>query len=89
LYNLPLLGNGRLRQFFARSDAWMTRYNLPLGGVYILHATKKVAGLNRPQKPALTRRGRLIGLVPKPAATPTPRAPMPQRKNGTNGNLAA
>ena len=69
-YSLPPLGGRRLRRLVTAGDAWATRHNLPWGGVYILHATKKVAGLNRPRKPLLARRGRLIGLVPKPAPTP-------------------
>jgi SAM-dependent methyltransferase len=70
LYGLPPLGSGRLRRVLTAGDAWVARHNLPLGGVYILHATKNVAGLHRPRRPLLAGRGRLIGLVPKPAATP-------------------
>lgn len=72
LYALPPIGGGRLRRAIARVDHWTAQHNLPLGGVYILHATKKVAGLNRPRKPLLARSKRLIGLVPKPAPVPTP-----------------
>jgi SAM-dependent methyltransferase len=70
LYGLPPLGIGRLRRILTAGDTWIAEHNLPWGGVYILHATKNVAGLHRPRRPLLARRGRLIGLVPKPAATP-------------------
>jgi SAM-dependent methyltransferase len=79
LYGLPPVGSGRLRQFIARGDAWTARHNLHIGGLYILHATKHVAGLHRPRRPLLARRGRLIGLVPKPAPTPAPRSAYLQR----------
>lgn len=70
LYGLPPLGSGRLRRLLTAGDTWIARHNLPMGGVYILHATKNVAGMHRPKRPLLARRKRLIGLVPKPAATP-------------------
>jgi SAM-dependent methyltransferase len=72
LYGLPPTGRGRLRRVLARGDRWIARHNLPLGGVYILHATKQVAGLHRPRRLLLPRRSRLVGLVPKPTPTPTP-----------------
>lgn len=72
IYALPPVGRGRLRDAIARCDHWTAQHNVPIGGVYILHATKKVAGLNRPRKPLLARSRRLIGLVPKPAPLPTP-----------------
>ncbi|MBK6739980.1 MAG: class I SAM-dependent methyltransferase [Haliea sp.] len=72
LFALPPVGSGRLRRAIAQFDHWTAQHNLPFGGVYILHATKKVAGLNRPRKPLLARSKRLIGLVPKPAPVPTP-----------------
>jgi SAM-dependent methyltransferase len=88
LYGLPPFGSGRLRRLVMAGDGWLTRYNLPLGGVYILHATKQVAGLHRPRRLPLSRRGRLIGLVPKPA--PTPRAGYPRERLPTDrGNVAA
>lgn len=77
LYGLPPVGRGRVRQWISRGDAWVARHNLPVGGLYILHATKQVAGLHRP-RPLLRRRGRLIGLVPKQAPTPTPSTPFPK-----------
>ena len=73
LYCLPPTGTGRLRGVMAAGDQWSTRHNLPFGGVYILHATKHVAGLHRPRRLQRVRRPRLVGLVPKPAPTPTPR----------------
>jgi len=77
LYGLPPVGAGWLRQWMSRGDAWMGRHNLPVGGLYILHATKQVAGLHRPRR-HLLRGSRLIGLVPKPAPTPTPSTPFPK-----------
>ena len=74
LYGLPPVGRGRLRQWISRGDAWTARHNLPVGGLYILHATKQVAGLHRPRR-LLLPRGRLLGLVPKPAPTPTQGSP--------------
>ena len=72
LYALPPVGHGRLRRLMSHGDRWAARHNLPVGGVYVLHATKQVAGLNRPRQPLLVRGKRLIGLVPKPAPVPTP-----------------
>jgi hypothetical protein len=65
-----------------RGDAWCQRNNLPLGGLYILHATKQVSALQRPRLQLRSRGERLIGLVPKPAPapTPTPTAPAHQRR---------
>ncbi len=88
LYGLPPAGKGRLRQLIARGDAWTARHNLPIGGLYILHATKQVAGLHRPKRLTLPRRGTLISLVPKPAPTPAPRSVSPQRKiSPENGSV--
>ena len=70
LYGLPPAGGGRLRQWMARGDAMTARYNVPFGGLYILHATKQVVGVHRPRRLLLSRPPRLIGLVPKPAPTP-------------------
>jgi SAM-dependent methyltransferase len=74
LYGLPPVGSGRVRQVITRGDAWTARHNLPIGGLYVLHATKHVAGLRRPRRTLLSRRGPLIGLVPSPAPAPTPRS---------------
>lgn len=90
LYSLPPLGSGRLRDWTVRADAWAGRHNLPVGGVYLLHATKQVAGLSSGRRQWLQRRGRLIGLVTKPAPAPTPAGPIPQRINLLDkGNVAA
>jgi SAM-dependent methyltransferase len=80
LYGLPPVGSGRLRRLVTLGDAWTARHNLPLGGLYILHATKQVAGLHRPRRPLLSRRARLIGLVPKPVPS-SPYSPHPKRDN--------
>ncbi len=72
IYALPPLGRGRLRRVMARCDQWIARHNLPFGGVYVVHATKQTPGLNRPRRPLLAGRKRLVGLVPGPAPVPTP-----------------
>jgi len=72
LFTFPPFGSGRLRQFVTRCDQWTTQYNLLFGGIYILHATKQVAGLHPPRRLRLARPKSLIGLVPKPAPAPTP-----------------
>lgn len=91
LYALPQAGHERLRRIVTRCDRWIAQYNLPIGGVYILHATKQTAGLNRPRRPLLASKKRLIGLVPNPSPVPTP-----SPRNGClktaisqQGNLAA
>ncbi|MEM1114042.1 MAG: methyltransferase domain-containing protein [Pseudomonadota bacterium] len=87
LYALPPFGGRRLRRYVEKSDGWCNRHNLPVGGLYLLHAVKQVGGLNRPQ--AARRRARLIDLaVPKPAAVPTPTPVSPARRDG-EGNDAA
>lgn len=92
LYTLPPVGRGRLRQMVARCDQWTTQHSLPLGGVYILHATKQVAGRHPPRRPLLARRRSLIGLVPKPAPVPTPvprNGDVIKKGSREQGNLAA
>jgi SAM-dependent methyltransferase len=79
LYGVPPAGGGRLRAWLARCDAWITGHNLPVGGLYILHASKQVAGISQSRRPLLSRRGRLVGLVSKPTPAPTPSTPAPQR----------
>lgn len=89
LYGLPPMGSGRLRRIITRGDTWTARHNLPLGGLFILHATKQVAGLHRPRRPLLSRRARLIGLVPTPVSS-SPRSLYPQRDNPLHkGDVAA
>lgn len=70
--SLPLAGGGRFRRWLARADQWGDRHNLPSGSLYILHALKQVSAVHRPQRHFRLAGGRLIGLVPKPAAAPTP-----------------
>lgn len=90
IYCLPPVGRGRLRDVVAAGDHWSTQHNLPFGGVYILHANKHVAGLHRPRRVLRPRRARLVGLVPKPAPTPAPRALSGARMVPLeNGNVAA
>lgn len=88
LYALPPIGGGRFRQFITSGDAWAAQHSLMLGGVYIVYATKQVAGAHRPRRSLKARRGRLIGLVPK--STPVPQTFYP-RKKATNvkGNVTS
>ncbi|TXS95816.1 methyltransferase domain-containing protein [Parahaliea maris] len=80
-YALAPLGKGRLRDTIERCNAWSTRHGLPVGGVYVVHAMKQVAGQVRPLQRA--RSARLIDLaVPKPAPTPRPAA-TPRSKGDT------
>ena len=92
LYGVPPAGSGRLRHWLMNCDAWTERNNLPIGGLYILHATKQTIALNRPRRQLRSRGDRLIGLVPKPttAPTPAPIAPVPRRHTRTRqGDVAA
>lgn len=69
LYHLPPLGTGRLRNVMQRLDRWCGGHNLPLGGMYLVHAIKQVPA-NRGPRP-VWRRDRLIGLtVPSPVSAP-------------------
>jgi len=88
LYSVPPAGSGRMRDWLTRADAWAAGHNLPSGGVYLLHATKQVVGLNGQRR---IRRGRrLIGLVPKPAAAPNAVGPVPKSyQRFRNGDVAA
>lgn len=88
LYNVPLAGRGRVRAWLARADAWATRYNLPAGGVYVVHATKQVAGMTGQRRERKARR--LIGLVPKPVTGPNPVPPLSNTYNELHkGDVAA
>ena len=72
LYSLPPLGSGRLRQWMESADRWCQRHKAPIGGLYVVHAIKQVAGHNRPAE-RQRRRDRLIEIaVPKPSAAPSP-----------------
>lgn len=63
---LPLSGNNRLGQWFARMDNWLVEHNIPLGSSYVIFADKLVRGHTRLQSIEKTR-ARLTGLhVPKP-----------------------
>lgn len=63
LYSLPPLGGIRLRNAMVRCDAWLSEHNIPLGGLYIMHAVNQVPRLNRPRRRLLPVRKRLIGLA--------------------------
>jgi SAM-dependent methyltransferase len=77
-YSVPPVGGERLRRGLQAIDNWGSSFNSPLGGLYMLHATKQVVGLPRPKRLQRSKSGRMIGLVPKPAPSPTPSAPAPQ-----------
>ncbi len=84
LYSLPPIGGERLRRALTKADNWCNRHNLPIGGVYVLHAIKQVAGVHKPRQTLRLRRERLIGLaVPKPGATPSPTPTLPTRGRAT------
>ena len=86
LYAVPPAGKGRVRRVLERCDAWCAAHNLPLGGVYVIHAIKQVAVLNRPRQGLRSRSQRLIGLtVPKPSASPNPTPNAPTRNPGIQG----
>ena len=86
---VPLAGRGAVRRWLMRLDDWSNRHNLPGGSFYILHAIKQVSAIHRPRRQWQLRRERLIGLVPKPAAAPTPFRPSrsgnTQHKHPTRG----
>lgn len=73
------VGKGRLRRWLTRCDTWGNDYNLPLGGLYIVHAIKQVSALHRPQR-LRPRRERLIGIA---AAAPAPRTGTAAREGDT------
>ena len=92
LYSIPPLGGGRLRDAMVRCDGWFTAHNIPLGGLYMLHAVKQVTGLNRPRRRLMPAGERLIGLaVPKPssAPSPVPATQPPAIHVSRNGDVAA
>ena len=76
---VPLVGRGALRRWLMRLDDWGNRHNLPVGGLYIVHAIKQVSAVHRPRRQWQLRRERLIGLVPKPTPAPTPTPFRPTR----------
>lgn len=94
LYAVPPRGVGKLRDLMVGCDRWLTRHNVPVGGLYVLHAVKQVTGLNRPRSRLLATRERLIGLrVTKPgtATSPVPsvHSRSPAVKQPGKGDVAA
>lgn len=63
LYTLPPIGGIRLRNAMVSCDAWLSEHNVPIGGLYIMHAINQVPRLNRPRRRLLPARNRLIGLA--------------------------
>lgn len=93
IYALPPVGKGRINEALRRGDSWLYRHNLPIGGLYVVHAIKQVAGIHPPRLSLRRRSERLIGLaVPKPGAAASP-APKVHRVGGSvpsaNGDTAA
>ena len=81
LYSIPPVGSGQLQNGLKRADRWCNASKLPVGGVYLVHAIKQVAGIHRPAK-VRSRRERLIGLtVPKPSTVPSPTPARPITRN--------
>jgi len=71
-YTVPPLGGAKTFRTLSRCDEFLTRYNVPLGGVYAMHAQKHVAALT-PLRDRWRKRvgSRLIGLAtPKPVPSP-------------------
>jgi hypothetical protein len=91
LYAVPPAGRGRLRRALERCDAWCEAHNIPLGGVYVVHAIKQVAAQNRPRLGLRRRSQRLIGLAaPNPAPTAPTRNPGVSAANRkSTGDVAA
>lgn len=87
LYALPPMGSGKFRELMIRCDKWASSHNMPVGGLYVLHAIKQVARINRTRRRLLPAGRRLIGLaVPKPSAAPSP---SPSIHTPRTGDVAA
>ncbi|MFK8048810.1 MAG: methyltransferase domain-containing protein [Halioglobus sp.] len=63
LYALPPIGGGRLRNAMMNCDAWLSEHNVPVGGLYVMHAINQVPRLHRPRRRLLPVRKRLMGLA--------------------------
>ena len=83
LYSIPPIGNGKLRNLMINCDGWFNAHNLPVGGVYAMHAVKQVSRLIRPRRRLLPARERLIGLtVAKPTAAQYPAPTVHKLRHG-------
>ncbi len=73
-YAVPPKGGERVFRYLQAADSYITRHNWPVGGVYLVHAQKKVVTLTPSRLRWQSGMGsKLIGLtVPKPV--PSPRA---------------
>jgi SAM-dependent methyltransferase len=88
---LPPMGTGRLRRAMERADEWLTRNRMPVGGLFLVHATKQVVGVHPPRRRSQLAPGALIDLVPKPRRKPVPvpagTAPRQQAQNRKGQNV--
>lgn len=71
-YAAPPKGADRVFRYLQAADGYVTRHNWPVGGVYLVHAQKKVVTLTPSRLRWQTRMGsRLIDLtVPTPVPSP-------------------
>ena len=71
-YAAPPSGGERLFGYLRAADSYVTRHNWPVGGVYLVHAQKKVVTLTPSRLRWQSKMGsKLIGLtVPKPVPSP-------------------
>lgn len=86
VYTIPQVGRGRLRSVLQRCDQWCSAQNLPVGGVYMIHAVKQQSA-HTPLRLGLRKRSeKLIGLaVPKPGPAPSPTPSVPADPGGIAG----
>jgi SAM-dependent methyltransferase len=92
LFAVPPLGSGRLRSALASCDGWLSGHNIPLGGLYVLHAIKQVSAIHRPRRRLLPTTERLMGLAvakPRTAPAPTPSIHTPPITLPREGDVAA
>jgi SAM-dependent methyltransferase len=90
LYTLPPFGGARIRRWLTLGDQWANRHNLPVGGLYLLHAIKQQPALHRRRRSLKLASESLMGLaVPKPKTAPTPNVPVHRRPGRPGGDRAA
>ncbi len=82
LYSVPPIGGNRLRNWMIRCDSWLGEHNIPVGGLYIMHAINHVPRLNRPRRRLLQARRRLIGLAVPTTSVGNSSTPQHAAKHG-------